>query len=317
MTKSNFSPAGPNARPERADARLGRERVNSEDGRSADNPGRGGELILIPKQLRMEWTDVMGRDPDLPATALKVAVVIGSHFNHRTGDTYVSQEKVAEIMRVSLRTVRTAIGELEGRGYLIVGRRDLGKRESDGRRVCGGRGTANTYAPALDGRQLTAIDGAKRLASRAEAVAEERRQRVASFKGLKEAADCLLSEGERRQSGVTKEAMGCLPTLNDTSYHNPPPGSAGARRVAPAHPLGYAAELLDRRLGDRKFETWFKEVTVIGLIDGTLTLGTVKAFNRDWLTRWCGDVEVCWNKANPAKPIKRVEFVVVKGSSKP
>jgi hypothetical protein len=108
-----------------------------------------------------------------------------------------------------------------------------------------------------------------------------------------------------------------VPTLTDTSYQNPSRVRAGARRVAPAHPLGYTAELLERRLGKGVMDSWFPEVGVTGVIDGTLTLSTVSPFNRDWLATNTGlVVEDCWNKANPAQQVDRVEFIVIKPEAK-
>lgn len=105
--------------------------------------------------------DVLALDPELSATAYKVAGVIGFHFNRHDGHTYVKQETIARIMEVSERTVWSAIVELERRGYLIVGRRDLGtttRRERTGRstavRNAGGKGVANTYAPAFQRSQV-------------------------------------------------------------------------------------------------------------------------------------------------------------------
>ena len=51
-----------------------------------------GEIILIPKHLRMDWMDVMATDRDLQPASYKVAAVIGTHFDNKSGMTYVSQE---------------------------------------------------------------------------------------------------------------------------------------------------------------------------------------------------------------------------------
>jgi hypothetical protein len=94
----------------------------------------GGQVILIPKSLRMEWTDALALDPQVGNMPFRVACVISSHFNHRSGETFVSQITVARIMGVSPRSVWSAIVELERLGYLIVQRREFGARASDGRR---------------------------------------------------------------------------------------------------------------------------------------------------------------------------------------
>jgi hypothetical protein len=146
-------------------------------------------LVLITKKVRMEWTDVMALDAELSATAFKVASVIGTHFNNYSGDTYVTQQTIARVMGLSPRTVQNAIVELERRGYLIVRRRELGTR-SDGRRVCGGRGVANTYVPAFERTQVAATNAGRKLAAR-----------------------CVRSWEQKTQNAARKDATGCLPTL--------------------------------------------------------------------------------------------------------
>jgi biotin operon repressor len=117
---------------------------------------KAGQLILIPKQLRAEWMDLIALDPTVSHVAFRPAGVIGSHFNKYSGDTFLNQEKLARVMGVSERTVWTAVNELERLGYLIVKRREFGtltRNRKDGTeltiRVAGGRGVANTYLPAF------------------------------------------------------------------------------------------------------------------------------------------------------------------------
>jgi hypothetical protein len=43
-------------------------------------------VILLPKQLRAEWVDVMALDKTLGDNAFRVACVIGSYFNKYRGD---------------------------------------------------------------------------------------------------------------------------------------------------------------------------------------------------------------------------------------
>src|SRR5438067_7021440 len=90
-----------------------------------DPPQQSGQVILLPKHLRLDWMDVLALDPELSPTAYKVAGVLGYHFNRHRGDTFIKQETIARVLGLSLRTVQNAIIELERRGYLIVRRRDL------------------------------------------------------------------------------------------------------------------------------------------------------------------------------------------------
>lgn len=48
-----------------------------------------GTVILIHKQLRMDWVDAMALDRDLPDCAFRVACIIGTHFGNKSGLTYV------------------------------------------------------------------------------------------------------------------------------------------------------------------------------------------------------------------------------------
>jgi hypothetical protein len=287
-------------------------------------PASGGEIILIPKQLRAEWMDAMAHDPNLTPIAYKVAGVIGSHFNRHSGDTYVSQDKLADILKLALRTIQKAIGELQGRGYLIVQGRELGRRR-DGRRVRGGRGMANTYAPAIDGERVAATSSGRRFADR---VAEswERTRADASNRRRKDAPPCVHSDteggaavrplaAERTHETPLKDAPPCVPTLSDPSDHNPARGRAAARENAAAHPLAAALEELARKLGAGTVRNWFGQVTFEGERAGTLLLGTPTGFIRDYLAgRHEPDMLRAWNRTRPrgAALADRVDFVVRK-----
>jgi hypothetical protein len=306
----------------------------------AEQPGRprtvgegrhssGAEVILIPKQLRVEWVDVMAHDTRLGLVALKVALIIGSHFNRHTGDTYLSQETIADAAGLSLRAVRNGIVELEARGYLIVRRRELGPRKSDGRRVCGGRGVANVYLPAFERAQVAATNAGRRLAERVDEAWRRVHDRR-SARRIKEAPACLHSEteggtgvppltdgaeNERRHETAEKVAPACLPTLGNPTDYNPVRGRAAARKDATAHPLGAAFEELERRLGSAPARTWFDRVTIESEKAGTLVLAAPSRFMRDYLAgRHEADVLNAWNSTRPrgSPLVDRVDFVVVR-----
>jgi biotin operon repressor len=279
---------------------------------SDEPPGRtrSAEIILIPKQLRAEWMDVMAADRELSPIAYKVAGAIGSHFNRHTGDTFVSQETLAEFLGFGLRTVQKAVGELEARGYLIIKRRELGRR-SDGRRVCGGRGVANVYLPAFERSQVAVTERGRRFAERIDEAWQRTHER-ASIRKRKDAPACVLSEGERTQKPAGKDAPACVPTLGNPTDYNPTRGRASARDDALSHPLGAAAEGLRKKLG-AGFETWFGKVTVLGLEAGTLRLGAPSGFVRDYLQgRHEFDALQAWNEAHGRGELAtRVDFVTV------
>lgn len=148
---------------------------------------RTADIILITKKLRVEWMDTMALDRDLPPMAFRVAGIIGYHFNKNSGETFLRQDTIARLAGKSERTVWTAIQQLEARGYLLIDRRDLGFRAKDGRRVCGGRGVANTYQPAFERSQLTATSSGTKLAERCDLISKERSQK----KVRKVEADCV------------------------------------------------------------------------------------------------------------------------------
>jgi hypothetical protein len=246
-----------------------------------------GTVILIPKQLRAEWMDVMALDARLSHTAFRVAGVIGSHFNKHSGQAFLTHETIARVMSVSERTVYGAIVELEARGYLIVKRREFGTitRKTAGGdiqvKVAGGKGVANTYLPAF-----------------------ERSQVAATFGGSKLAARCDLLWEERSQKAAPKVATGCDPTLTSSSKKNPTP---------PAEPnfvddLGPAGALLRRRLGDAIFRSWFGKVTVE---TQTVDLVVLRAPTKFIATRIRQDFEVqlleAWRAISPA--IERIQVV--------
>lgn len=159
-----------------------------------------GQVILIPKQLRMDWTDVMALDAALSNMAFRAACVIGSHFNRHRGDTFITLQTIARVMAKSERVIWSAIQELEGRGYLLIKRREFGTRmrpTADGPRevrMCGGKGVANTYLPAFQRSQVAATNN-----------------------GLKLAAQCDLWWEQRSQKPASKVAVDCDPTLTSQS----------------------------------------------------------------------------------------------------
>ena len=61
---------------------------------SMSKPGRA---ILIPKQLRLDWIDLMALDASLSHVALRVAAVIAYHLNKHTGKAFLTQEPIAQI----------------------------------------------------------------------------------------------------------------------------------------------------------------------------------------------------------------------------
>jgi len=267
---------------------------------------QSAEVTLISKPMRMEWTDAVAFDPEVSDSALRVACVIGGHFNHASGYTYINQQTIALLAKKTDRSVRAAVAELERLGYLVVERRELGTRVSDGRRVCGGKGMANAYRPAFKRERLSVTDRGRKLVA-----AVERRigaaNKESSFllsaenRASKEEPGFLLSDDQRRKNAAAKEEAAFLPTL---SKINP------KTRARPDHQLGDAGDLLWRRIGDQAFEHWFLEVRFGGVDGDTVTLSAPSAFVRSWLIQQHQQAIIaCWQRMH-SRRIERVEIVV-------
>jgi Helix-turn-helix domain len=169
----------------------------------------------VAVQSRLGWVDGMASDPELSVSAFRVACAIGMRIDHKTGECYPSLKTIAKDASRGLRTVQLAILELEAAGYLIIHRRDLGVRATDGRKVCGGRGKANTYSI-----------GRIRPWNKAGA----RSQSAASFADNKGGN----SRQERWQFSTGKVAASCHPTLSTTLVE---PSSASSPSSAYGAPV--------------------------------------------------------------------------------
>jgi DnaA N-terminal domain len=246
---------------------------------------RSADIILIPKPLRAEWMDAMALDPELSATAYKVAGVLGYHFNRHSGDTFIKQQTAARLMGLSERTVWGAIVELERRGYLIVERRDLGtttRRERSGKstmvRNAGGKGVANTYVPAFRRSQVTATNTGRKLAEY-----------------------CDHYVAQRSQNRIAKVAADCEPTLKSNPLR---------KRARVEHELGVAGDLLCEQLGDTPFRVWFSGVRFEEIAGQTLRLSAPTPFVKKRLTEhYEQSIIACWQKLH-SSAIERVEVKV-------
>jgi hypothetical protein len=245
--------------------------------------------VLVPKQLRAEWVDVMALDQDLSNNALRVACVIGSYINKFRGDAYPRMETIAEKMRASARTVWAGVHELEARGYLVVKRRSLGtytRKLKDGTesevKLAGGKGVANLYQPAFERSQIFATTTRTKLAER-----------------------CDLYWSERSQKRVAKVATDCDPTLTSSSKKNP------AHLTGPSCPdgLGPVGARLRQHLGEDVYRSWFNKVTIK---TETPELVVLSAPTRLHVSRiqqdYADKVLRAWQAITPT--IQRVEVVV-------
>ncbi|MGY4411963.1 hypothetical protein ACVWW4_003699 [Bradyrhizobium sp. LB7.1] len=282
-------------------------------------PSKFGGVILIPKQLRAEWMDVMALDARVSHSAFRVAGVIGSHFNRHTGQTFLTHETIARVMGVSERTVFAAVEELEGLGFLLVKRRVFGtitrKLKGGGEtqvRVAGGKGVANTYLPAFERSQVAATNSGLKLANRCDLLWELRSQRVATFSEPKVATDCDLWEDQRSQSVASKVATDCDPTLSSSSKKNP----SRAREPSSADALGPLAAIIVHARGEAEFEAWFGLAMIAAETPDCLTISLPTRFILSEVGKRYGDKLLSWLQlVDQAK--QRVELVLRAAATAP
>jgi hypothetical protein len=282
---------------------------------SSEQPVHTAEVILIPKRLRMDWIDLAALDKELPPASFKIGAVIGTHFDNKSGLTYVSQETLAKVSGLSAATVARAIADLERRGYLIVQRREIGVR-SDGRRVFGGKGVANVYLPALDGAQICATDGrAKKLSEAARQRWDESAKHITGdvLNQSKDITRDVLCGHQSTSKDVAKHITGDVPTLASPSGKN----SFGTTpRVsdpaAPPDALGIAGQHLKWAIGSDLYAAWFGKVTVVSDDGSTVVLSVPTAFWRDYIaTEFESKILRAWQKVRPA--VAQISIVVRQG----
>jgi hypothetical protein len=257
---------------------------------SADVGSPSSATIAIPRAMRMAWTDAITCDPEVSDSACRIACVIGAHFNRYSGETFISQKTIARLANKTDRTVRTAIGELECLGYLEVVRRELGRRASDGRRVCGGKGAANIYRPTFERERLNSADLGRRLLT----VVEQR------WPSAKEEIDFPRAGEQRRKNRAAKEGVGFLPTLE------PNPINAGHAM----HALGSIGDHVRIMIGDTQFHAWFREVRFDSVTGGTLRLSAPSKFVKDRLMQHYQEAIITSGQKVHSKGVAHLEITV-------
>ena len=208
------------------------------------------DTIAIPKFLRLEWVDILALDHSLPDGAFRAAVVISTHFNNRTGTTFLSYETIATEMGKDSRTIQAAVSTLKQTGYMIVGQTHLGYRKSDGRRVSGGRGNANTYTPAANNVKL-----------------------VETPRGRKLVENYHLYKRGRSRFPEPKVEENLVPTLPSPSEKDSQP--CLAETDFPAF-----ARRLERRLGPAVFKSWFRSLVIESINGEMATLSVEGRFTK-------------------------------------
>lgn len=135
--------------------------------------------IIIPTRVRLDWLKQVALS-GVSHAASRIAVIISTHINSKTGSTYLGLELLAREGRMSRRTAWTAVGDLQRDGHLEV-------------KQGGGRGKANVYRLIL-----------------------KTVQRAAPFND----PETVQSGAQTVQSGALNGAAGCTPTQSLTQYKN-------------------------------------------------------------------------------------------------
>jgi hypothetical protein len=265
-------------------------------------------VILIPKQLRMDWTDLLALDQRITDATFRIACVISTHFGNKSGLAYVSKKKLAEITGLDERTVGRASTLLEHLGYLIVQRREVGERR-DGRRVFGGRGTANEYLPAIDSVQISATDRGLRLVNRAreqwEKVEKQKQDSDVLLLEIKQDSDVLLPENESRTFDELKQDSRVLPTLTSPTEKN----SSRARGPSCPDGLGPFGAIINKRVGDATYRSWFATASIVSETPDSVTIEVEDKYRRDHIIAQFGpQILACCQAAKPT--VSRVDIVV-------
>lgn len=103
----------------------------------------------FPNHLRRraEWLDRLSRDPEVSATAFRVAYVVGSHLNRETGLAWPSVPTIAGAACVSVSTAKAALAALIAGGHLLV-EHDRGRGRSNRYAIPGGSVAPENSPPA-------------------------------------------------------------------------------------------------------------------------------------------------------------------------
>lgn len=247
------------------------------------------EIIVLPARLRLAWIDAVALDLGLGHLAFHIAAVIGTHFNKNSGTGYPSKETIGQLAGADEKSVWRAIGELERSGYLLVRRRDLGTRATDGRRVAGGKGRANEYLPAFGGAQLSATDAGTKLNAFVTDRLSQRRAPTPSFTIPEEGVDALLLTGQRRACELREEGTHALPTLIEPiKIRN---SGDEDREINSRASAQLREELLGRMAGDLRIRLSCNSrgASFSRNEDGTLIIEAARS-DREWLISNLGDI---------------------------
>jgi Helix-turn-helix domain len=247
-------------------------------------------VVAIPKGRRMEWTDAMARDTEVSHGGFRVASIIGAHFNHATGSTFIGLERIARLTGMCRNTVRKFIKELEELGYLIVERPEIAVRH--GQRFYGGRGATNIYRPSFrhsDGPENGAV---------LEQHQRKRGQHGEPFsveKGCNAVSPSLVERGQ-------------IEGKKGSSAADPVPLLTQEEALAlEGDDWAKVRSLLERTIDPVEVRCWFRDIWLEQQGSTTITLATTRPFTRKEVeARYGSALLLCWQSLYPS--VERIEI---------
>jgi hypothetical protein len=225
------------------------------------------------------WFNQIAEDPTQSPAAFKLAFAYQQHINNDTGAAFVGQEKLASMVGVTDRTVRTLTEQLKAGGHLLV---DVnhGPKQANLCRLVLNRKSASGLEPSIRKFLKPVIDGEP------------------------EAGFLINPEVSRIKTGSLaqqkrKQASDELSSNHDSS-------SSGA---APSSALGALEPIIQARIGRARFSSWFGQALITNVTSDVLTMEMPNKFIRDRVAQdFESDLLACCRSQHPT--IQRVTLVV-------
>jgi hypothetical protein len=225
------------------------------------------------------WLNQVARDPTQSPLAFKLAYAYQQHTNNDTGAAFVGQEKLARMVGVTDRTVRTLTEQLKAGGHLLV-EVNHGPKQANLCRLVLNRKSASALKPGIRRFLKAAIDGEPEAGFLINPEVSHIKTGSLAQKKRKPASDELSSNHDYSNSGT-----------------------------APTSALGALEPILRARIGRDKFSSWFGKALITDVTSDVLTMEMPNRFIRD---RVAQDFEIdllaCCRSQHPT--IQRVTLVV-------
>jgi hypothetical protein len=235
--------------------------------------------VFVTPLMRAVWHEIVAMDSTLPNVATRVAVAIGTHFDNKTAETFVSQPTLAAELGVSERLVWSAIRALCKRGHLVVRR--------------GGR-RSNYYGMPIE-KVAAECEIYKRRSDKNTAAECEIKKEIPQFPSLNPAAECELSPSPSEKTISTGSGTGYVTYLQARRREKE---LIQGRKVAlpSSSPWQAIKEALVQlgRVSQGERTSWLDKLSLHSVEAGTLTLRgsklAVTYAERDYRTK----IEEAW-----------------------